>query len=281
MSLQLYHHITQGFSKTVTKSYSTSFSLGISLLSKDIRKDIYAIYAYVRFADEIVDTFHDYDKEALLNDFIAQTYKALHDKISLNPVLHQFQLTINTYQVEKQLIDAFLQSMRMDLSLTSCTRESYEKYIVGSAEVVGLMCLQVFLKGDKNKYEELSPYARRLGAAFQKINFLRDIKADSIGLGRRYFPQWNQDRAFDEDIKSEIVSEIKEDFKVARIGICKLPSNSKLGVYAAYVYYKALLIKINRTSSEKLIHSRIRISNYTKLALLLFASMRIKLKQVE
>jgi 15-cis-phytoene synthase len=281
MSLQLFNDITQDFSKKVTRSYSTSFSLGISLLSKEIQKDIYAVYAYVRLADEIVDTFHDYNKEALLDDFITQTYKAIDEKISLNPVLHQFQITINNYQIDKNLIDTFLSSMRMDLNLTTCTRESYEQYIVGSAEVVGLICLQIFLQGDKNKYEELSPYARRLGAAFQKINFLRDLKADSAGLGRRYFPQWKQDSAFDENIKAEILNEIKEDFKIARQGICMLPANSKLGVYAAYVYYKALLLKINRTSSEKLINTRIRISNYTKLALLLFASMRIKLKQVE
>lgn len=281
MSLTLFNHITQEFSKRVTKSYSTSFSLGISLLSKDIQKDIYAIYAYVRFADEIVDTFHDFDKEALLNDFIHQTYKAIDDKISLNPVLHQFQITINNYKIDQSLIDAFLQSMRMDLKLTSCTRETYEQYIIGSAEVVGLMCLQVFLKGDKNKYESLAPYARRLGAAFQKINFLRDLKADSTGLGRRYFPQWQHDNSFNENIKTDIIKEIKEDFKIARQGICMLPQNSKLGVYAAYVYYKALMTKINRTSSERLLTSRIRISNYTKIALLIFASLRIKLKQVE
>ncbi len=281
MSLQLFNNITQDFSKKVTKSYSTSFSLGISLLSKDIQKDIYAVYAYVRFADEIVDTFHEYDKEALLNDFIVQTYKALNEKISLNPVLHQFQITINNYQIDKNLIDTFLSSMRMDLNLTTCTREAYEEYIIGSAEVVGLICLQIFLKGDKKRYADLSPYARRLGAAFQKINFLRDLQADYSGLGRRYFPQWKPDSAFDENIKSEILDEIKEDFKIARQGICKLPSNSKLGVYAAYVYYKALLLKIIRTPSEKLMNTRIRINNYTKLALLIFASMRIKLKQVE
>ncbi len=281
MSVNLYDHITQRFSKRLTQAYSTSFSMGIFLLSNDIKADIYAVYAYVRIADEIVDTFHDYDKATLLDEFILQTYQAIDRKISVNPVLHQFQKTINKYDVDKSLIDAFLKSMKMDLEFNIYSRKAYEEYIVGSAEVVGLMCLQIFLKGDKVKYNELAPYARKLGAAFQKINFLRDLKADSIGLGRRYFPQWQCNDTFDERVKTEILEEIRSDFKIAREGICMLPSCCKFGVYAAYVYYKALLIKISRTPSSRILETRIRINNFIKLLLLFYAGIRIKLNQVK
>lgn len=277
MNYQLYEKVTRECSRKVTTAYSTSFSIGISLLNKSIRSDIYAIYAYVRLADEIVDTFHDFDKAVLLENFIVQTREALCQKISLNPILHQFQRTVNTYGIDQQLIDSFLNSMRMDLDQKEHSRESYERYIVGSAEAVGLMCLQVFCKGDRALYDRLAPSACRLGAAFQKVNFLRDIQADTEELGRNYFPHWPADGQFTEDTKIRLIQEIRQDFKSAREGICRLPDDCKTGVYAAYVYYKALLIKIARTPSKKLARSRIRINNLTKLALLFYAGLRVKL----
>lgn len=280
MSKVLFDRVANEFSKKVTTTYSTSFSIGISLLHESIRDDIYAIYAFVRFADEIVDTFHDYDKNKLLENFSAQTYEAIDQGISLNPVLHRFQQTVNAFQIDHELIDSFLFSMKMDLDQTSHTKESYEKYIVGSAEVVGLMCLQVFVKGDKELYHQLTPFARRLGAAFQKVNFLRDIKADSMGLGRQYFPEWQVGIPFDEKIKAQVLQDIKEDFKIAREGICKLPTCCKAGVYAAYVYYKALLLKIAQTPSTRLMEARIRINNATKFLLLCYAGVRVRLNQV-
>ena len=280
MSKELFDRLANDFSKKVTTTYSTSFSIGISLLNKSIRSDIYAIYAFVRFADEIVDTFHGYDKRCLFENFCKQTYDAIDQRISLNPVLHHFQQTVNTYRIDRELIDTFLSSMRMDLDYTNHTKETYEKYIVGSAEVVGLMCLQVFVHGDKSLYQELSPYARQLGAAFQKVNFLRDIKADSQGLGRQYFPEWQTSEVFNEQIKAKVLAEIKQDFKIAREGICQLPVCCKTGVYAAYVYYKALLIKINQTPSNRLMETRIRVSNFSKLVLLFYAGLRVKFNQV-
>lgn len=281
MSVELFNKLSQNFSKQVTHAYSTSFSVGISLLSKEIRPDIYAIYGFVRFADEIVDTFHAYDKVHLLDDFVKQTNEAIENKISMNPILNQFQHTINKYSIDRSLVDTFIQSMRLDLCQTSYNKTDYETYIVGSAEVVGLMCLQIFVKGDKEKYNTLQPFARRLGAAFQKINFLRDLKADSAGLGRRYFPQWQCEHAFTDEVKKDILVEIKNDFKVAREGICKLPNRCKLGVYAAYVYYKALLMKIEHTPSNKLLESRIRINNFFKLLLVAYAGLNIKLNRVK
>lgn len=280
MSKELFDRVTAHVSQYVTKQYSTSFSIGISLLDKSIRQDIYAIYGWVRFADEIVDTFHDFDKNALLDDFIHQTYQAIHQKISLNPILNQFQRTVNLYQIDHDLIDTFLASMKMDLDQKKYNRSDYEQYIVGSAEVVGLMCLQVFTKGDKSLYTELMPYARKLGAAFQKINFLRDLKADQEGLGRRYFPQWQEGETLCEKTKLEIMNEIRTDFDNARIGICRLPLCCKSGVYAAYVYYKALYLIIKSTPSEKLIRSRIRIGDARKLLLLMYAKLRVAMNQV-
>jgi 15-cis-phytoene synthase len=280
MSLRLYQQVSEECSKRLTKAYSTSFSIGISLLHGSIRQDIYSIYGFVRLADEIVDTFHSYDKAALLEDFIRQTYEAIDRGISTNLVLQSFQHTVNTYQIDRALIEAFIKSMRMDLDATSYTRSAYEEYIVGSAEVVGLMCLQVFLQGNRKEYERLAPFARRLGAAFQKINFLRDLKMDSQGLGRQYFPQWQKDIPFTDDLKQEILQEIKIDFAEARKGICQLPSNCKTGVYAAYVYYKALLIKIEHTPSNTLLQSRIRISNALKVMLLFYAGINVKMNRV-
>ncbi|MDZ4708341.1 MAG: phytoene/squalene synthase family protein [Saprospiraceae bacterium] len=277
MNYQTFERVTQECSRQVTTAYSTSFSIGISLLNKSVRNDIYAIYAYVRFADEIVDTFHDFDKAGLLNNFIVQTYDAISQGISLNPILHQFQKAVNAYQIDKKLLESFLNSMIMDLEKKDHTRESYEHYIVGSAEAVGLMCLQVFCKGDLALYNQLAPFASRLGAAFQKVNFLRDIRADTEGLGRYYFPHWQSKEDFSEEVKGKLLDEIRQDFKYAREGISRLPDCCKTGVYAAYVYYKALLIKIARTPSKKLACSRVRINNITKLALLFYAGIRVKL----
>ncbi|MEP7322470.1 MAG: phytoene/squalene synthase family protein [Saprospiraceae bacterium] len=276
----LFDRVAKDFSKKVTTTYSTSFSIGISLLDQGIRDDIYAIYAFVRFADEIVDTFHFYDKRSLLEDFCKQTYMAVSQKISMNPVLHQFQQTVNKYQIDSELIDAFLNSMKMDLDFACHSQSSYEEYIVGSAEVVGLMCLKVFVQGDQSLYCSLTPYARRLGAAFQKVNFLRDIKADAMGLGRQYFPTWKEGEPFDEIIKQQVLYDIREDFKIAREGICKLPIGCKVGVYAAYVYYKALLLKIGNTPSSQLMEARIRVDNFSKLLLLCYAGVRVKLNYV-
>jgi 15-cis-phytoene synthase len=280
MSKKLFDQVAKEFSKKVTTTYSTSFSIGISLLNQEIRDDIYAIYAFVRFADEIVDTFHYYDKRSLLEDFCRQTYVAINQKISLNPVLHQFQQTVNHYQIDPELIEAFLSSMKMDLDFAYHTKSTYEKYIVGSAEVVGLMCLKVFVQGDQLLYCSLTPYARRLGAAFQKVNFLRDIKADATGLGRQYFPEWKEGQPFDEIIKLQVLHGIQEDFKIAREGICKLPDCCKTGVYAAYVYYKALLLKIGNTPSSRLMEARIRVDNFSKFLLLFYAGVRVKLNYV-
>lgn len=277
MNYQIFERVTRECSKQVTTAYSTSFSIGISLLHKSVRQDIYAIYAYVRFADEIVDTFHDFDKTKLLEDFILQTHEAIRQGISLNPILHQFQKTVNTCRIDGKLIDSFLNSMIMDLDKKDHTRESYDHYIMGSAEAVGLMCLQVFCRGDQGLYSRLAPYACKLGAAFQKINFLRDIQADTEGLGRNYFPHWRNQEDFSEEIKGKLLEEIREDFKYARIGIIKLPDCCKTGVYAAYVYYKGLLLKIARTPSKKLSRSRIRINNFSKLVLLFYAGLRVKM----
>lgn len=276
MSRELFDQVSQSCSKLVTQAYSTSFSIGIRLLHPTVRPHIYAIYGFVRLADEIVDSFHDFDKRELLDQFVLQTEEALEKKISLNPILHQFQRTVNTYDIDRKLIDAFLHSMKMDLDKKNHSRESYEEYILGSAEVVGLMCLQVFCEGDKILYSRLAPHAQRLGAAFQKVNFLRDIQADQTGLGRHYFPHWEEGQAFSEEIKAQIITEIKNDFKAGREGIVQLPRSCKTGVYAAYVYYRALLIRIAQTPSSRLVQSRIRINNGLKLLLLLYAGFRIK-----
>ena len=264
---QLFDEVSLKCSQLTTKSYSTSFSLGIRLLSKQIRGPIYAIYGFVRFADEIVDTFHDYDKETLLKEFKEETYKAIEKGISLNPILNAFQKTVREYEVPMELIDQFLHSMEMDLDLDSCDRQSYEEYILGSAEVVGLMCLKVFVDGDAAEYERLKPFAMALGAAFQKINFLRDLNADFEGLGRSYFPGLDV-ASFDENKKQIIEAEIAKDFKKAYEGIVQLPKKARFGVYLAYVYYLSLFEKIKNTPSKQVIESRIRIPNERKYAIL-------------
>ncbi|GEM66809.1 phytoene synthase [Sphingobacterium mizutaii NBRC 14946 = DSM 11724] len=260
---QLFDELSYSVSKITTRKYSTSFSLGILALKPSIRSAIYAIYGYVRLADEIVDSFHGYDKEKLLNRLKAETYDALHEGISLNPILQSFQETVNQYKVDKSLIEQFLHSMEMDLQKIDYNSELYEEYIFGSAEVVGLMCLQVFTDGNMEKYNELKPYAMKLGSAFQKVNFLRDLKDDYQILGRTYFPNIDMS-IFDNYVKCQIEEEIEEEFKEALIGIKKLPNSSMFGVYLAYKYYLSLFRKIKRKSSKEILNNRIRIHNSEK-----------------
>jgi len=255
-------------SKTVTQTYSTSFSSATKMLDTSIRQDIYNIYGFVRFADEIVDSFHDYPKAELFDDFERQMYSAITNKISLNPILNSFQETIHKYDIEPEFYEAFMKSMRLDLSKkTYLTEAEYKEYIYGSADVVGLMCLRVFVKGDKNLFNQLKNSAMRLGSAFQKVNFLRDLKADFESLERSYFP--NADLAnLNEISKQEIISEIEEDFKVAYTGIKKLPTEARFGVYTAFKYYSKLLKKLKTTPSNKLKETRIRVSDYQKASVL-------------
>jgi phytoene/squalene synthetase len=269
----LFDQISQEMSELTTKRYSTSFSLGISFLDKEIQKPIYAIYGFVRFADEIVDTFHGYDKEKLLADFKVQTYEAIAAGISLNPILNSFQWAVNRYQIPAELIDTFLDSMEMDLQKQTYDQGKYETYILGSAEVVGLMCLKVFVEGDQDQYEQLKPYAMKLGAAFQKINFLRDLKADYQELGRTYFPGINLAQ-FNNAIKKEIEADIALDFQMGYEGILLLPRKARFGVYMAYKYYFKLFKKIKSTPAEMVLNERIRIPNYRKMRILLTSYVR-------
>ena len=269
----LFDHVSRQCSALTTKSYSTSFSLGIRLLAPELRAPIHAVYGFVRFADEIVDTFHDFDKAELLERFKADTYRAIEERISLNPILNSFQWAFHAYGMDIAHVDKFLESMERDLDQTAYDREGYDDYIVGSAEVVGLMCLSVFVKGDHVMYEALLPHARSLGAAFQKINFLRDIRADWAGLGRTYFPGLDLD-GFDREAKRNIEQEIRADFDHAYQGIIRLPKSSRLGVYMAYVYYTRLFRKIQRLSHARIMEARIRIPNRQKAALLVGSYVR-------
>lgn len=267
-------------SKLVTKNYSTSFSLAVYMLSPSIRDAIYSVYGFVRFADEIVDSFHDYDKENLINDFEKEYYKAMESGISLNPILNSFQQTVKQYNITDDLIQAFLKSMKLDLvKSTYNTQTEYEDYIYGSADVVGLMCLKVFVKGNEQKYEQLKQEAMRLGSAFQKVNFLRDLKDDNLVLNRTYFPGVDLN-SFDEDAKCSIINEIEEDFRIAYEGIVRLPIEAQFGVYTAFVYYKKLLKKLKNTPCHKIGNARIRVSNYTKAGLLAQSFVTYKLKLV-
>jgi 15-cis-phytoene synthase len=273
-SFDLYTNSCSECSELITKRYSTSFSLGIRVFDEEFRNPIYGIYGFVRFADEIVDTFHDFDKKALLHDFRKETFKAIEQKISLNPILQSFQLVVNTYNIDHQLITDFLDSMEMDLHKSTYESEAlYNKYIYGSAEVVGLMCLQVFTKGDKTFYEELAPYAKSLGAAFQKINFLRDMNSDLEERGRVYFPGIDLTR-FDEVTKQEILKDIQLDFDNALEGIRRLPKGARRGVYLAYVYYLNLYKNIRNASVEKIMGERIRVSDKRKAYLLMNTVVR-------
>lgn len=265
--VDLYTKTTFECSRVITEYYSTSFTLGIKTLDKKYHMPIYAIYGFVRYADEIVDTFHDHDKKTLLEDFKKDTYRAIEEKISLNPVLHSFQQVVNQYHIERELIDAFLKSMEMDLYETTYNDEDYHVYIYGSAEVVGLMCLRVFVEGDDTQYQTLKEPARSLGAAFQKVNFLRDIKSDFQERGRVYFPGVDFQRFTAED-KKAIEDDIQRDFDHAYQGIVKLPKGSRLGVYLAYTYYIRLFKKIKSRPATDVLNNRIRIPDSKKMLLL-------------
>jgi phytoene/squalene synthetase len=277
MSFQLYKDTSYKISKKLTLSYSTSFGWGIKAFKPEYRDPIFAIYSYVRVADEIVDTFHDFDKKELLQKFEADTWDAIERGISTNPVLQAFQETVNKYQIDHKLIKAFLTSMEMDLSNSSYERGVYDDYIYGSAEVVGLMCLKVFVNGSEQKYKELEHSARMLGAAFQKVNFLRDIKSDIIERGRIYLPGVSELTYINNQNKKELEKEIDREFHSAFMGIIKLPIGVKLGVYSAYLYYLMLFKKINRMDVDKLMSKRVRISNFYKLYLLLKSYFEVKL----
>lgn len=269
----LYDTVCYKCSKLVTNNYSTSFSLGVRLLHKDYRMPIHAIYGFVRFADEIVDTFHDTDKKELLQQFKKDTHDAIKSGISLNPILHSFQDTVNRYNIDIGLIDTFLRSMEMDLDKKTYNRQGYEEYILGSAEVVGLMCLKIFVEGSEQEYQRLKHDAMKLGSAFQKINFLRDLNADYNELGRAYFPGFELNN-FNSKTKAEIEADIKLDFDAGYRGIKQLPKKSRLGVYVAYIYYYSLFKKIKNTPAEKVIRTRIRIPDHKKY--LLFISSYFK-----
>ena len=269
--ISLFNDISQEFSKQVTIKYSTSFSLATKTLDSSIRNHIYNIYGFVRFADEIVDTFHDFPKKELLENFEKNLLMALDNKISLNPILNSFQITVHKFNIDYSLIEAFLKSMRWDLNKKEYkSQKEYKEYIYGSADVVGLMCLKVFVNGDQLKYDELMPNAMALGSAFQKVNFLRDLKNDFENLNRSYFPNIDFTN-FSEESKKRIINEIKNDFNLALKGIKKLPNTSRLGVYTAYKYYLKLLCKLEKTPSLKIKTTRIRIPNYQKINLLLYS----------
>ncbi len=265
-------------SRNVTKTYSTSFSAAVRMLAPRIRQDIYNIYGFVRLADEIVDSFHDYDKAVLFDMFEADLDRALKNKISLNPVLNAFQHTVEKFEIPNELIAAFMKSMRLDLTKTEYkTKDEFNEYIFGSADVVGLMCLKVFVNGNEEKYAALKNPAMRLGAGFQKVNFLRDLKADFEGLNRTYFPDTDLNQ-LDEISKSKIIAEIESDFRAGFEGILHLPIEAKLGVYTAYVYYKKLLSKLNKTPSTQIKNTRIRVPDYQKYGLFAKCYFSYKLK---
>ena len=271
--------LSKQFSKITTVSYSTSFSMGILFLDKKLRSPIYSIYGFVRFADEIVDSFHGYDKAVLLEKFRCDTYDAIENRISLNPILNSFQHAVHEYRINIDLIDTFLDSMAMDLRKEEFNRNIYEKYILGSAEVVGLMCLKVFTNGNELQYEEMRPYAMKLGAAFQKVNFLRDLRDDYEDLGRNYFPGFSTE-GFSNYHKKLIEAEIEVDFKEALSGIKKLPGDSRRGVYLAYYYYKSLFGRIKRTPIEVIMKERVRISNFYKFFLMINSYFRHQLNML-
>lgn len=274
--MELFDETTLKCSRLITQHYSTSFTLGIKTLEAKYRLPIYAVYGFVRYADEIVDTFHDYDKAELLSSFRADTHKAIRDRISLNPVLHSFQLIVNQYGIEKDLIESFLNSMEMDLHQQAYNEYGYAEYIYGSAEVVGLMCLRVFCEGNTQMYESLKEPARRLGAAFQKVNFLRDIRSDFQDRGRVYFPGINFN-SFTESAKRDIEADIQADFDAAYQGIIRLPQGAKWGVYLAYVYYKTLFKKIKKMAPSRILNERIRVPDNQKMALLVQTYFKHKL----
>lgn len=264
----LFDTVSFACSVNVTKAYSTSFSSAVKMLAPSIRQDIYNIYGFVRFADEIVDSFHDYNKEVLFDKFEKELADAIQDKISLNPILNSFQHTVHKYKINQELIDAFMKSMKLDLVKSEYkTTEEYKEYIYGSADVVGLMCLMVFVNGDEKKYDDLKDSAMKLGSAFQKVNFLRDLKADFEDLNRTYFPNTDLTK-LTEASKKEIIEDIENDFKLAYEGILRLPIEAKFGVYTAYRYYKRLLKRLKATPSTEIKNTRIRVPSYQKLEIL-------------
>ena len=277
--MELFHEVSQDCSRITTEKYSTSFFSAIKLLHKDFRTPICNIYGFVRFADEIVDSFHEHPKADLLADFKKSTYEAIDKKISLNPILNSFQITVNEYQIDHHLIEAFLYSMELDLEKREYDKAGYEEYMYGSAEVVGLMCLHVFCAGHKEEYESLKPYAKSLGAAFQKVNFLRDFRADYEGLERIYFPGCNFNN-FSEKDKLEIERDIQKDFDHAFEGIQKLPVKARFGVYVAFKYYLSLFKKIKKIQPQKIMQQRIRIPDYGKFFILAKAGIRSQMNML-
>lgn len=275
----LFDNLSAEVSRSTTRAYSTSFSLGIYFLHARLRNPIYNIYGFVRVADEIVDSFMGYDQKGLLLKYKKDTYQAIDNKISANPILNAFQKTVHDYQIDLELIETFFKSMEMDLAKVDYNEEKFQQYILGSAEVVGLMCLHVFTEGNKKQYEELKPYAMKLGAAFQKVNFLRDIKEDYQELGRTYFPNVDMNK-FSVEAKKQIEKEIEEDFKVALMGIKKLPVAAKGGVYLAYVYYQSLFNKIKKMPPQHIFSERVRINNGRKFGLMLSSMAQYKMNLV-
>lgn len=274
--INLFHEVSQDCSRITTEKYSTSFSSAIKLLHKDFRTPICNIYGFVRFADEIVDTFHGFDKALLFEEFKKATYDAIERGISLNPILHSFQMTVNQYGIDHALIDAFLYSMELDLGKHTYDRAGYETYIYGSAEVVGLMCLYIFCEGNQTQYDALKPAAKSLGSAFQKVNFLRDVKADFEGLDRMYFPDCDFAN-FTQADKLAIEQDIQKDFDEAYAGILHLPIKARFGVYVAYKYYLSLFKKIQRLEPAHILESRVRIPDYGKAFILAKAGIRSQL----
>jgi phytoene/squalene synthetase len=277
--IQLFHTSSEGCSRVVTETYSTSFASAIRLLHRDLRSHICNIYGFVRLADEIVDSFHEHDKQRLLGEFREETFRSIATGLSLNPILNSFQRTVNTYDIAHQLIIAFFDSMEEDLHRSTHTADSYRKYIYGSAEVVGLMCLHVFCEGDRSLFDKLAPAARSLGAAFQKVNFLRDMQADYHGLARVYFPNCDFTN-FTAEQKKEIEDDIRTDFDKAMEGILALPTKSRFGVYVAYKYYRSLFRKIEKLEPRFILRQRIRIPNYRKALILLRAGVKNQLRLI-
>jgi len=275
----IFDKVSNDCSEITTKSYSSCFSLGIKILDKSLHNPIYGIYGFVRFADEIVDSFHDYNKKELFNKYKSDTYLGIKNKISLNPIINSFQEVVNKFKIDHTLIESFLNSMEMDLEDQNYDENTYKKYILGSAEVVGLMCLTIFVNGDQNIFNKLKPYAMKLGSAFQKINFLRDLNDDYKTLGRSYFPEVNMEN-FSESDKLKIENEIENEFIEGLKGIRMLPNTSKGGVYLAYKYYYNLFKKIKNIPAHKILEKRSRISNFGKLITLLSSMIRYHLKRI-
>lgn len=272
---ELFDTVSLKTSKIITKSYSTSFSMGIRFLNHKFHNPIYAIYGFVRLGDEVVDTFHGYDRQKLFQEFLRDVDNAINDGISLNPILNSFQHVYHKYGINRELVDLFLNSMEMDLQKKKYDNKGYKDYILGSAEVVGLMCLKVFCEGNDELYIKLKPYAMSLGSAFQKINFLRDLNADFYNLGRTYFPNVDLNN-FNKMVKRQIEDDIEKDFKHGLEGIRMLPSSARFGVYMAYIYFHGLFTKIRKTTPAKVMKKRIRISNPRKYLLFLNSYVRFK-----